>query len=847
MCAYATPAASTSTPVVSTSRSFLSRLTSPLKSRARNLTDFHIRADEPHRQYSPGDLVTGAVVLTIVKPVRITHITVRLHGTVRVFKNPNDANEPVAVNPELAAAGDPRKTQYFGNGHASLFNDEVTLCGEGRLEAGIYEFKFELEFPKKGLPTSIDVGHLYLDSCLKCIANKTKFERGTISYLITATVTRPTSIAATSSYDQKINLIETVDIGPMQAPKPRTISLEPIARRSRRRKTVKAKEGSPQEVADPSSGSEAARTASSPRPEESASQCSSLDHTVNPRSPVPSEAQSVHSAGTSADSTVSSSTGLSFQLGPVPPSARSAKGSQATNSKVSVAEKTITATIECLKAGCLPGDSIPLKISIKHCKAMKSMHGVIITLYRQGRIDSAPPLSLFKDIKGKQAERLKHEEYYPKSKTGLGGLSLTSAGSSSMFRKDLAQTFAPILVDPVSLSTVINAAVRVPEDAFPTITGVPGQMITFKYMVEVVVDLGGKLAGLQRHVPRTGAVTAYNGNSTGPRGDANSNMLTAWGANIVDTDHIRREKSVVACLFEVVVGSTDSARKRGRGNSSVQRQDNEWNVESPKSPTRHDPIYEESAGPPGQPEGHGGNQEPYPYYENPYDEEYTGYYTGLDYEYQQDQHYSNEPPRHSQIYVPPPDIQGEEGLSEKERVRRAEQRLLPSQPPVNTGNQESSSSRNVPGPSAPSAPSAHTLEPIDDLYDAEPQIPHAAPSAPPVSTNGLHTSTPIAPPSGPSAPPLSDLHPSAPTHPTDDKQELERQRLLIEASAPSDHIPDDDNAGEGSSSQPPQHHEPSAPVLDEMDEYGAQYAHNSFSVPSTSSAGHQEMLPKYER
>jgi hypothetical protein len=149
-----------------------------LKSRTRNLTDFHIRADEPHRQYSPGDVVTGAVVLTIVKPVRITHITVRLHGTVRVFKNPNDANEPVVVDAELAAAGDPRKTQYFGNGHASLFNDEVTLCGEGRLETGIYEFKFELEFPRKGLPTSIDVGHSQDSWLNECIADAIKVREG---------------------------------------------------------------------------------------------------------------------------------------------------------------------------------------------------------------------------------------------------------------------------------------------------------------------------------------------------------------------------------------------------------------------------------------------------------------------------------------------------------------------------------------------------------------------------------------------------------------------------------------------------------------------------------------------
>jgi hypothetical protein len=669
-----------------------------------------------------------------------------------------------------------------------------------------------------------------------------------ISYLITATVTRPTSIAATSSCDQKINLVETVDIGPMQAPKPRTISLEPIAKRRTRRKTVKAKEGSPQEVTDPSSGSEP-RTASSPRPEESASQCGSLDHTVNPRSPAPSDIQSVHSAATSADSGVSSSTGLSFQLGPVPPSARSAKGSQTTNSKVSITEKTITATIECLKAGCLPGDNIPLKVSIKHCKAMKSLHGIIITLYRQGRIDSAPPLSLFKDIKGKQAERLKHEEYYPKSKTGLGGLSLTSAGSSSMFRKDLAQTFAPIFVDPVSLSTVINASVRVPEDAFPTITGVPGQMITFKYMIEVVVDLGGKLAGMQRHNPRAGAVTPYNGNSTGPRGDAiNNNMLAAWGSNIVDTDHIRREKSVVACLFEVVVGSTDSARRRGRGNSSLQKRPSEYVAESPKSPTRHDPIYEESAGPYGPSDGYGHNQEPYPYYEHPYDEAYSDYYGHQEYDYNHGQHYSHAPPIHSQIHVPPPEIQGEEGLSEKERVRRAEQRLLPSQPPIDTGTQESSSSRNPRGLSAASAPPAssiHPLEPIDDLYDAEPQPPRFTPTAPHVSNN-FHATTPTAPPAhtlAPSAPSLPDLHATAALHPTDDKQELERQRLLTEASAPADHIPDDDNAGEGSSNQVPSlaNHEPSAPVLNE-DGY-AGYTRTSSVV----GGGGGEMLPKYER
>lgn len=648
--------------------------------------------------------------------------------------------------------------------------------------------------------------------------------------MITATVTRPTSIAATSSCDQKINLVETVDIGPMLPPKPRTISLEPIARRPKKKKVVKPKDG---DANDPSSGSEAARTNHSPRPDDSASQCGSTDHTAHPRSPVLSgDAHSIHSAATSADSTVSSSTGLSFRLGPVPSSAaRSARDSQGTGSKVSLSEKTITATIECLKSGCLPGDNIPLKISIQHSKAIKSMHGIIITLYRQGRIDSAPPLSLFKDIKGKQAERLKHEEYYPKSKTGLGGLSLTSAGSSSMFRKDLAQTFAPILVDPSSLTAVVNASVRVPEDAFPTISCVPGQMITFKYMIEVVVDLGGKLAG---HVP---ASVSNFGATNGTRTDTNPSMLAAFGVSIVDTDHIRREKSVVACLFEVVVGSTDSYRKRGRGNSSAKKT-NDWAVASPESPPpRHDAIFEEAFQYAEHPtNGDPRNPYPYPgYYENQYNEDYHDYnYPPADYSHGhgQEQFYPNDhsQPAHSQISVPHPQV--DEGLSEKERLRLAEERLLPSQPPpTDTQNGPPSSLRAPPGPSAPSK---HPLESLDELYDAESETPLAGPSAPPFSA----PSSDVATPQGPSAPPLESLNPNASLDPTDDKQELERRRLLSEASAPVEFFSDeDDNAGEGSSRarQPPLNHAPSAPILTEEDGYGNHYPH------------HTESLPKYER
>ena len=143
----------------STPRSIISRLTSPFTSKTRNVSDFHIQTDEPHRQYTPGDVVKGSVFLTVHKPVRITHIVVCLHGYVRVYRNAIAPGEGISRESGFLGVGRGRRgTEYFGNGFASLFEDELVLCGEGRLNIGIYVFKFALRFPSVGIPTSIDVG-----------------------------------------------------------------------------------------------------------------------------------------------------------------------------------------------------------------------------------------------------------------------------------------------------------------------------------------------------------------------------------------------------------------------------------------------------------------------------------------------------------------------------------------------------------------------------------------------------------------------------------------------------------------------------------------------------------------
>jgi len=196
-------------------------------------------------------------------------------------------------------------------------------------------------------------------------------------------------------------------------------------------------------------------------------------------------------------------------------------------------------------------------------------------------------------------------------------------------------------------------------------------------------------------------------------------------------------------------------------------------------------------------------------------------------------------------YVPSPEIPDERNLSEKEQVRRAEQRLLPSQPEPPPPD---ASGPSLPGDSTNNAP-----------HDAEPLT---LPAPSPGDGGGEF--------GAPSAPTLEDLGGGAGGGGgTEDKQELERRRLLAEASAPPEFPEDYDNGGEGSSSAaaafataPGPLFEPSAPVLlDDDDSYGMNYTYATVAgrspAPMAWNHGHEhssprlaqhaEPLPKYER
>ena len=660
--------------------------------------------------------------------------------------------------------------------------------------------------------------------------------------MITATLTRPLSMGtkapAKTSCERKLYLAEKVDIGPLVPPRPRTIYLEPISKRPKKKKQ-------PVPGAEKGAGAPDAATVPAPEPDPARANENSTEGSLsvigeedpeaepagnNPRS-RPSDVRSL-----SSESAVSGSTGRS--KGGDAHHALTATATPGGKKVPTLRERTITATVELLKGGCLRGDVVPIKISVQHIRRIKSMHGVIVTLYRLGRIDSSPS-SLSKELPAAEARRLEKEDFYPRSKTGLGGLSLSSAGSCSVFRKDLSQAFAPLLIDPDTLTANLTASVRVPEDVFPTIKDVPHEMISFTYHVEIIVDLGGKLANQIQAIKPSGTRMNPVGGPLGVTGspfDGGASSLANWGTSIIDTDRLRRQKGVICVVFEVVVGTTDSSRLRGKAPIKPE-------------PAVHTVLVEDNEAYDG--ERRSGKQ-PWPMVPDDNDgylpDDYTHDDTPSPYP-QPYPYWDAAPPQPPPAphYIPPPDVADEHTLTEKERIKRAEQRLLPSQPPE----------APVAGCSGSRLPNG------ENIYDADDQRP------PPVAGPSHHPDTPNPAERDafgvPSAPTLEDLAHGAAIRPTEDKQELQRRRLLAEASAPPEFPEDYDNGGSSShAALPPQglgpsapplvESEPSAPVLEDEDAYGPHYAYGRTGRGSSAQAGQgsvraeePEPLPKYER
>lgn len=352
-----------------------------------------------------------------------------------------------------------------------------------------------------------------------------------------------------------------------------------------------------------------------------------------------------------------------------------------------------------------------------------------------------------------------------------------------------------MVVNPHTLTADVRTSVKVPDDAFPTMANVPGGMIEFKYYVEVVIDLCGKL-GESRLLPRI-SLTSPPQSFTNTNGtDSGLQVTSQWADNVLDTAQIRRGKNIVVCLFEVTVGSTDSTRASKKWNGVPQ-------TESQPSSNMHEidqPLVEEY---------HGEN----------------GYY-GEQGDYDHWPEWQPWPETQMPVsgFVPP--AEPEEEVDEKTRLRRQEALLLPGRPPEDSGSAQAA---NVSAPSAPFLPEEDGLYDSHVAYDGGQgsymdRIALSATSARSVDTI---------------VPSYSNSHASAAYgHHADsapaDKLELERQRLMMEASAPP---ADGDEGAVATSSMLIDG--PSAPVVSEEDEYNAHILGNDHEAGDN--------LPRYRR
>lgn len=774
-------------PDVPRTKSLLARLTSPLTKRNSKSFELEIVLDEPYKIHGPGDTVQGHVLLHMYKGLDITHLTVSLHGTAVVFKHQCTPGEVQPVPELLLDRQGSHGFEYHGGGMASLFQDERVLAGSGFLKRGSYQFRFDLDFPPESLPTALE------------------FERGAISYMIRATVTRPTTMTPRTTKMSKVNFQDRIDIESMYKSKSCYVTMEPVTKRG---KVVQVKTASlagaqdqiPQTPSvEPSPVSQDSTSAPiAPRPMNG-----------GPQSPAPSEE-------TAATAITRSTRSLTTADQEADPSASSPRSSVTSNSN-----HTIHTTVELSRYGALPGDSIPLRVAVSHAKPARGI--VIATLYRTGHVDMYPALPLAARGKKNKAE---FEDVYPKSKTGLGGLYFTNSAPNMTFRKDLTQTSTMMIVNPETLTADIRFSIRVPHDTFPSITNIPKQMIHFQYFVEIIVDVTGKM----NETPLLPSLTTI-GPAFTSAAQAGMQLTADWANNVLDTAPMRRTRAVAVFDLPLVVGTTDSRR-------GEQRQSDKARADVVASYDGGDGLEYEASGHaeywhaevPGVQPGHHNGQS---HLGNQlcYDEHGHPVYDRHDHYYESGNQASFGAPR----YMPPPEV--EEHPDDKTRLRREAELLLPSAPPAVESSLENASA------SAPSAPTLNALNSLCPIA-ASTRDSNSPPTSIPVTisrTSARSADTIVPEPLITPPPSLPDealhLHGTS-NGPTDDKHELESRRLMAQASAP----PRDDEDGEATVSSSTRlegmrvAQAPSAPVIDEEEE-------EVMSTPQQDA----DRLPQYER
>ncbi|CCF58909.1 hypothetical protein KAFR_0F03130 [Kazachstania africana CBS 2517] len=172
--------------------------------------------------------------------------------------------------------------------------------------------------------------------------------------------------------------------------------------------------------------------------------------------------------------------------------------SNGSSSSSSNENKTVSISVTLPKSGFTIGETIPVKINLKHYKPYYHLAGVITTLVRICRV---------------------------------GGINENEP--TETFRKDICQNVSPIYIDKETLGFSCTALLKIPYDTFSSFNELKN-FFTFQYYIEVMVNLSRK------NLIYTESNKIIGGGDT----DAKSEQ----GLSDVDTPKERRTSSKMATI-----------------------------------------------------------------------------------------------------------------------------------------------------------------------------------------------------------------------------------------------------------------------------------------------------------
>lgn len=512
-----------------------------LKMDFNSIADFYILLDNPHKSWLPGDEVSGQIILISKKNLANISITLSLVGFVKINASSHSKLRPIKHNLF-------HHTINIYGGNALPSSDENNEEYSNGLYKGEHRFPFIVKLPNKRVFTSIDFGKGSITYLLRAALGntssggslfKTTSNTGSALYSLSSSQGSDSNSNSPSNLINKTKSLKIIN-NPSYTSEKFIKLINPID-------VAKLPSPKPKKliIRDPRYAKKLSRTQSSA----STINTTNTMNTYSTMSSNNSEEQA-NSPGLVNDTNITTphshhhnhhhTTEPSLTPAPATPTLEFAK------------PESIKVALEIPQRGYLRGELIPIKFNLSHLKKIQDVNGIIITFVRVCRLDNGPD------------------------------------GFFESFRKDLQQSVIPLYVDPYTFQLEINTSVRVPADAFPTISGCP--LVSFQYFIEVLINLSGKSVSLDNNEHAKNSTTVkseesahlFDGNSatstnSNSLSHSNLDLLNSSNSNgdfkfkfnfnvtspinqtersgYINTDKFKRMKKFIQITTEVIIGT----------------------------------------------------------------------------------------------------------------------------------------------------------------------------------------------------------------------------------------------------------------------------------------------------